>query len=277
MIAELTGAHTAVLTAMLGALRSRSLDDATARRTATDIAVSALIELRATGDLDRVLSEETAGEAFARLTERLNPLIRYSDVVLELIPPRREHQLLPSDIANSARELARGTVLIMLEQQGIARIRVAWHIQDAMFRIDLRDDGPGALTPDALAMHRLSDRVSSLGGTLSLDAVPGWGSTVTAMLPLAASPAPPSSALDSLNPRELQVLECLTHGYRNRQIAEQLHISEHTVKFHVANVLGKLSVSSRGEAAAVARNLKVTIAQPLDVPDQPRPGAAPHR
>ncbi|WP_329063453.1 LuxR C-terminal-related transcriptional regulator [Streptomyces sp. NBC_01429] len=262
VIAELTDAHTAALTAMLGALRSRTLDDTTARRTATDIAVSALIELRATSDLDRALSEETAGEAFARLTERLDPLIRYSDVVLDLVPPPRAHQLLPSDIANTARAVVRGTVLIMLEQEGVGRIRVAWHAENTELRIDLRDDGPGALAPDALAIHRLSDRVTALGGTLALDAAPGWGSTLTATLPLAASETASAHALDSLNPRELQVLECLTQGYRNRRIAEQLHISEHTVKFHVANVLEKLSVGSRGEAAAVARDLGRAVPAP---------------
>jgi DNA-binding NarL/FixJ family response regulator len=50
------------------------------------------------------------------------------------------------------------------------------------------------------------------------------------------------------------VLKHLTRGRRNRQIAEDLHISEHTVKFHVENILDKLDVRSRGEAAAVARD-----------------------
>ena len=43
-------------------------------------------------------------------------------------------------------------------------------------------------------------------------------------------------------------------GRRNRQVSETLGISENTVKFHVANVLSKLGVSSRGEAAAIARD-----------------------
>nr|WSZ99041.1 LuxR C-terminal-related transcriptional regulator [Streptomyces sp. NBC_00857] len=260
VIAELTDAHAAALTAMLGALRSRALDDSTARRTATDIGVSALIELRATSGLDRALSEETAEAAFARLAERLDPLIHYSDVALELIAPPQGQRLLPGDIANTARAVARGIVLLMLEQDGVSRIRVAWHAEGGALRIDLRDDGPGTLAPDALAIHQLSDRVTALGGTLALDAAHGWGSTVTATLPLAAPEPAATEALDSLNPRELQVLECLTHGHRNRRIAEQLHISEHTVKFHVANILEKLSVGSRGEAAAVARTAASPVA-----------------
>ena len=41
-------------------------------------------------------------------------------------------------------------------------------------------------------------------------------------------------------------------GRRNRDIAAELHISESTVKFHVANILDELGVGSRGEAAALA-------------------------
>ncbi|WPB95214.1 response regulator transcription factor [Streptomyces malaysiensis] len=58
--------------------------------------------------------------------------------------------------------------------------------------------------------------------------------------------------LYALGTRELEVLEQLARGRRNRQIAQQLHISESTVKFHVANILEKLGVTSRGEAAALA-------------------------
>ncbi|XUL99513.1 response regulator transcription factor [Streptomyces venezuelae ATCC 10712] len=47
------------------------------------------------------------------------------------------------------------------------------------------------------------------------------------------------------------MLRHLALGHRNRRIAEQLHISESTVKFHVANILNKLGVDSRGEAAAL--------------------------
>ncbi|MCZ4096464.1 MULTISPECIES: LuxR C-terminal-related transcriptional regulator [Streptomyces] len=46
----------------------------------------------------------------------------------------------------------------------------------------------------------------------------------------------------------------LVRGHRNRAIAEDLHISESTVKFHVANILNKLDVDTRGEAAALARS-----------------------
>jgi DNA-binding CsgD family transcriptional regulator len=58
-----------------------------------------------------------------------------------------------------------------------------------------------------------------------------------------------------LTPRELEVLRLLTAGRSNRQIAEQLFISGKTASVHVTNILAKLGVHSRLEAAARARDL----------------------
>ena len=56
---------------------------------------------------------------------------------------------------------------------------------------------------------------------------------------------------ESLTARERQVLQMLAAGLGNKEIAARLTISEHTVKFHVASILGKLSASSRTEAVAI--------------------------
>lgn len=56
---------------------------------------------------------------------------------------------------------------------------------------------------------------------------------------------------ESLTGRERQVLQMLAGGLGNKEIARRLKISEHTAKFHVASILGKLGVSSRTEAVAV--------------------------
>jgi two-component system, NarL family, response regulator YdfI len=60
--------------------------------------------------------------------------------------------------------------------------------------------------------------------------------------------------LSELTPREIQVLRLLAEGLANRDIAERLGISEHTIKFHIASILGKLQASSRTEA--VTRGLR---------------------
>ncbi|WP_330477565.1 LuxR C-terminal-related transcriptional regulator [Streptomyces platensis] len=252
-VADVTDAHAATLTALLGVLRSRTLPDDAARRTATDVAVAALVELRATDEDAQLPPEESLQDAFGRLTDMLSLLSRHGDVALEYSAPGSPQRLIPSDIARAARTTARGTVLTMLEQGGVERIRVSWDAEDAELRTVIRDDGPGTLAAEALAVHRLTDRVGALGGTLTVDAVPAWGAIVTVRLPLAAPDVPGSDPLGDLHPRELDVLRHLVHGHRNRAIADALHISEHTVKFHVGRILRKLDVRSRGEAAALAR------------------------
>jgi ATP/maltotriose-dependent transcriptional regulator MalT len=63
------------------------------------------------------------------------------------------------------------------------------------------------------------------------------------------------SAPLGLTPREVEVLRLVTEGCSNREIAEALFISVKTASVHVSNILGKLGVSGRGEAAATAHRL----------------------
>ena len=57
--------------------------------------------------------------------------------------------------------------------------------------------------------------------------------------------------LEPLTPREQEVLRMLALGLANKEIASRMNISEHTVKFHVAAILGKLGAASRTEAVAI--------------------------
>jgi len=59
-------------------------------------------------------------------------------------------------------------------------------------------------------------------------------------------------SFEQLTPREAEVLDELAKGLANKQIADSLHITEHTVKDHVKNILAKLRVADRTEAVAVA-------------------------
>lgn len=58
----------------------------------------------------------------------------------------------------------------------------------------------------------------------------------------------PEPQLESLTAREIEVLALMAQGLANKDIADRLRISEHTVKFHVSSILSKLGVSSRTEA-----------------------------
>jgi DNA-binding NarL/FixJ family response regulator len=58
--------------------------------------------------------------------------------------------------------------------------------------------------------------------------------------------------VEPLTAREREVLQMLSGGLGNKEIAARLKISEHTVKFHVASILGKLGASTRTEAVSVA-------------------------
>ena len=64
-----------------------------------------------------------------------------------------------------------------------------------------------------------------------------------------------TSPHDMLTSREQEVLRLLAEGLANKQIAVRLSISEHTVKFHVNAIMGKLGVQSRTEAVVRATRL----------------------
>jgi DNA-binding NarL/FixJ family response regulator len=74
---------------------------------------------------------------------------------------------------------------------------------------------------------------------------------VEALLPVATDAVQTESVPgEALTSRELEVLSMLAEGLGNKDIAARLKISEHTVKFHVSSILGKLGASTRGEAVA---------------------------
>jgi two-component system, NarL family, response regulator YdfI len=63
----------------------------------------------------------------------------------------------------------------------------------------------------------------------------------------------------SLTPREIEVLMRLGSGLGNKSIAQSLHISEHTVKFHISSIFQKLGVSTRTEAVTVGVRLGLIL------------------
>jgi two-component system, NarL family, response regulator LiaR len=79
--------------------------------------------------------------------------------------------------------------------------------------------------------------------------------------------APPQKPLtpDPLTARELEILRLVAQGQSNKEIADRLVISEETVHTHVSNILNKLHLASRTQAALYA--LKEGLASLSDIPD----------
>ena len=69
-----------------------------------------------------------------------------------------------------------------------------------------------------------------------------------------APQSPDDELLEQLTPRENEVLRLLADGLGNKEIALKLSVSEHTIKFHIHSILGKLGAASRTEA--VTRGLR---------------------
>ncbi|MGE5617678.1 MAG: response regulator [Sphingomonadaceae bacterium] len=108
----------------------------------------------------------------------------------------------------------------------------------------LKDSGPDELVR---AIRHLYRGEASLDPTISR----------RVLLEL-ARPADRPSALDALTEREIEVLGLVGQGLLNQEIAERLVITEATVRTHISNILGKLQLASRTQAALYA--LRVGLA-----------------
>jgi two-component system, NarL family, response regulator YdfI len=114
---------------------------------------------------------------------------------------------------------------------------------------DLLRQGARAILPAGIAPAEL---------VAALRAVT-WGLIVlhpatVAAIPHAAantSRTAPEEWTEPLTKREKEVLQMLAAGLGNKEIAAKLNISDHTAKFHVGSILGKLGVSTRAEAVAM--------------------------
>ena len=88
-------------------------------------------------------------------------------------------------------------------------------------------------------------------------AVQGLSVMAPALANAIASPShtAPEPAQGVLTRRELEVLRLVAEGHSNKEVAFELDISDHTVKFHVTSILAKLGARSRTEAATTAARL----------------------
>ncbi|MFI6520805.1 ATP-binding protein [Spirillospora sp. NPDC050679] len=113
----------------------------------------------------------------------------------------------------------------------------------------------GRLPADGPVTRAYAATFAAVTGTAPWDdAVAAW-EKLGRPYPLALFRRSASRPADGLTPREHEVLDLLARGRSNRQIAEELAISPKTASVHVSNILAKLGAATRGEAAAMARDL----------------------
>ena len=153
------------------------------------------------------------------------------------------------ELENSGEELGSVVASLVLESPQIGVVLLC-DADSAWIANALRNGVRGVLIRDAESAEIAAAVTAAALGLLVLPAAIARG-----LLPLeTAAPSPPSAgtAIESLTPRELEVLRLISEGLGNKGIAAKLHISEHTVKFHVAAAMAKLGAASRTEAVAIA-------------------------
>lgn len=134
-------------------------------------------------------------------------------------------------------------------QPGLPLVVLALETADQAAALNL---GATALLPSSLESEGL--RAAILSAAQGLVTI--TRADLAALLPQeAGSPTLGTTMVEPLTRRELEVLQLLARGLTNRQAAERLGLSEHTVKFHVAALLGKLNARTRAEAVARAIGL----------------------
>jgi DNA-binding CsgD family transcriptional regulator len=143
-----------------------------------------------------------------------------------------------------------------------------WHQAEELFGSRARAQGTRALaaalqTATTLGCVPLENSLRTLArhAGVTLDVVMA-GSRAEANASVEAQPPRSAQLPVALTPRERDVLQMLTRGYSNQQIARRLFITESTVSVHVSHVIAKLGVSNRLQAAAAAQRLNLFPTEP---------------
>jgi DNA-binding NarL/FixJ family response regulator len=161
-----------------------------------------------------------------------------TDLVLMFLYPERLAVL--TRLCRYARDTKKVPVAVLIDAENPELVRRAM------------DLGASGLMPTSFAGQMLAD---------ALRLVAGGGTYVpTSMLrafesgnrPLSAEEAPAGGPLDGLTPRQREVVSAMGRGLSNRDIATELKMSEATVKVHAKEIMKRLGVTNRTQAALVA-------------------------
>jgi DNA-binding NarL/FixJ family response regulator len=138
---------------------------------------------------------------------------------------------------------------------GLSLVLLADHPQPDWVQRVLRSGVASVLQRDASAEQIAAAIRASAEELIILgrDAAQGFLKLAPSPQDLLANPASAERIgrlVEELTRRELEVLRMVADGLGNREIALRLGISEHTIKFHISSILGKLGASSRTEAVS---------------------------
>jgi len=186
--------------------------------------------LERTGDITLV-GEAANGEEVVRLTGVLHP-----DIVL-------------MDLQMPGMGGVAATRAIVAQQPGLGIIMLTMFDDDESIYAALRAGARGYVLKDASrglllqAIRAVAQGEALLGPTIARRMLEQFRQA-----PAAVAPEPAVSAsLASLTPRESEVLGLIARGLRNREIAEQLFVSERTVGNHISSIFAKLHVTDRSQ------------------------------
>jgi signal transduction histidine kinase/DNA-binding CsgD family transcriptional regulator len=187
------------------------------------------------------------------------------NVTLDL--PRRA-AIVPAHLALAVYRIAQEALHNAGQHAGAGRVGLSLRLEQNSLRLTIADDGDGFQPPeppgvsaggDKWGLAEMVRQAESAGGRLEISSVLGVGTQVRALLQLAppepswpAAASAEESLVELLTSRERDVLAGVAAGLTNKQIAARLGISDRTVQFHLGNVLSKLGVASRTEAAVWA-------------------------
>jgi DNA-binding CsgD family transcriptional regulator/tetratricopeptide (TPR) repeat protein len=136
-----------------------------------------------------------------------------------------------------------GTLQAPAHLRPLAGLRLAQHLVAGRERIEAKQVlATASAEAVALGSNLLADRIGALSQRAGF----------------AVAPPPEKSPVAGLTPREIEVLQLVAEGRSNGEIGSALFISTKTASVHVSNILAKLGVNSRGEAAAVAHRIGLT-------------------
>lgn len=142
------------------------------------------------------------------------------------------------ETCSAIKEIAPTTGIIMLTASD----------EEADLYESIKSGASGYLLKDGSTYDQVADAVRLVASGQSLISPSMATKLIDEFKQMSKGPAPAAS----LTPREIQVLRLVAHGKSNRDIAEELFISENTVKNHIRNMLEKLQMKSRMEAAMYA-------------------------